>query len=38
MMFLPDTHAVLWDAESSPRLSPKVRSLAGKCDAEGASM
>jgi PIN domain nuclease of toxin-antitoxin system len=28
--FLLDTHAVLWIAESSPRLSPKVRALAAK--------
>jgi PIN domain nuclease of toxin-antitoxin system len=34
MKFLLDTHAVLWITESSPRLSPKVRTLAGKCDAE----
>ena len=34
MKFLLDTHAVLWIAESSPRLSPKVRTLAGKCDAD----
>lgn len=26
--YLLDTHAVLWIAESSPRLSPKVRALA----------
>jgi PIN domain nuclease of toxin-antitoxin system len=25
---------VLWIAEASPRLSPKIRTLAGKCDAE----
>jgi PIN domain nuclease of toxin-antitoxin system len=34
MKFLLDTHAVLWIAEASPRLSPKVRTLAGKCAAE----
>jgi PIN domain nuclease of toxin-antitoxin system len=34
MKFLLDTHAVLWIAESSPRLSPKIRTLAGKCDAD----
>jgi len=34
MKFLLDTHAVLWITEFSPRLSPKVRTLAGKCDAE----
>lgn len=34
MKFLLDTHAVLWIAESSPRLSPKVRALANKSDAE----
>ena len=34
MKFLLDTHAVLWIAEASPRLSPKIRTLAGKCDAE----
>ena len=34
MKFLLATHAVLWIAESSPRLSPKVRTLAGKCDAD----
>lgn len=34
MKFLLDTHAVLWIAESSPRLSAKVRTLAGKCDGE----
>jgi PIN domain nuclease of toxin-antitoxin system len=32
--YLLDTHAILWIAESSTRLSPKVRALAGKCDAE----
>lgn len=32
--YLLDTHAVLWIAESSPRLSAKVRTLAGGCDAE----
>ena len=32
MKYLLDTHAVLWIAESSPRLSPKVRALAGKCE------
>jgi PIN domain nuclease of toxin-antitoxin system len=32
--YLLDTHAVLWIAESSPRLSAKVRTLAGKADAE----
>jgi PIN domain nuclease of toxin-antitoxin system len=31
---LLDTHVVLWVAESSPRLSAKVRTLAGKCDAD----
>ena len=31
MKFLLDTHAVLWIAESSPRLSAKIRTLAGKC-------
>jgi PIN domain nuclease of toxin-antitoxin system len=30
MKFLLDTHAVLWIAESSPRLSAKIRTLAGK--------
>lgn len=34
MKFLLDTYAVLWIAESSPCLSPKIRTLAGKCDAE----
>ena len=34
MKYLLDPHAVLWLAESSPRLSPKVRALAGNCDAE----
>lgn len=34
MKYLLDTHAVLWIAESSPRLSPKIRTLAGKCDAD----
>ncbi len=34
MKFLLDTHAVLWIAESSPRLSAKVRTLAGKSDAD----
>lgn len=34
MKFLLDTHAVLWIAESSPRLSAKIRTLAGKCDAD----
>ena len=34
MKYLLDTHAVLWIAESSTRLSPKVRALAGSCDAE----
>ena len=34
MKFLLHTHAVLWIAESSPRLSPKIRTLAGKCDAD----
>jgi PIN domain nuclease of toxin-antitoxin system len=34
MKFLLDTHAVLWIAESSPRLSAKVRTLAGKRDAD----
>ena len=28
MNYLLDTHAVLWIAESSPRLSPKIRALA----------
>jgi PIN domain nuclease of toxin-antitoxin system len=32
--FLLDTHVVLWVAESSPRLSATVRTLAGKCDAD----
>ena len=31
MKFLLDTHAVLWIAESSPRLSAQIRTLAGKC-------
>jgi len=30
MKFLLDTHAVLWIAESPPRLSAKIRTLAGK--------
>ena len=34
MKFLLDTHAVLWIAESSPRLSAKVRTLAAKGDAD----
>ena len=34
MRFLLDTHAVLWIAEGSPRLSAKVRTLAGKGAAE----
>ena len=34
MKFLLDTHAVLWIAESSPRLSLKIRTLAGKRDAD----
>jgi PIN domain nuclease of toxin-antitoxin system len=34
MKFLLDTHAVLWIAESSPRLSAQIRTLAGKCDAD----
>ena len=34
MKFLLDTHVVLWVAESSPRLSATVRTLAGKCDAD----
>lgn len=34
MKFLLDTHAVLWIAESSPRLSAKVRALAAKGDAD----
>lgn len=38
MKFLLDTHAVQWIAESSPRLSAKVRTLAGKCDAEDFSI
>ena len=31
MKYLPDTHAVLYIAESSPRLSAKILTLAGKC-------
>jgi len=34
MKYLLDTHAILWIAESSARLSSKVRTLAGKSDAE----
>lgn len=34
MKYLLDTHAVLWIAESSPRLSPKVRTLAAHSDAD----
>ena len=34
MKYLLDTHAVLWIAESSPRLSPKVRALAGRSDSD----
>ena len=34
MKFLLDTHAVLWIVESSARLSPKVRTLAGNSDAD----
>jgi PIN domain nuclease of toxin-antitoxin system len=34
MKYLLDTHAVLWIAESSPRLSPKVRALAAHSDAD----
>ena len=34
MKFLLDTHAVLWIAESSPRLSAKVQALAIKADAD----
>ncbi|MDP3072079.1 MAG: type II toxin-antitoxin system VapC family toxin [Opitutaceae bacterium] len=34
MKFLLDTHAVLWIAEASPRLSAKVRALAAKGDAD----
>lgn len=34
MKYLLDTHAVLWIAESSSRLSPKVRTLAEKSDAD----
>lgn len=34
MKYLLDTHAVLWIAESSPRLSSKVRTLAGGADAD----
>ena len=34
MKYLLDTHAVLWIAESSSRLSLKVRALAGNSDAD----
>ncbi|MBL9189202.1 MAG: type II toxin-antitoxin system VapC family toxin [Opitutaceae bacterium] len=34
MKYLLDTHVVLWIAESSPRLSSKVRGLAEKSDAD----
>ncbi len=38
MKFLLDTHAVLWIAESSPRLSPKVRTLAGNAAERGLAL
>ena len=34
MKYLLDTHAALWIAEASPRLSSKARSLAENCDGE----
>lgn len=34
MKYLLDTHVALWIAESSPRLSPKVRALAAASDAD----
>lgn len=34
MKYLLDTHAVLWIAEDSPRLSPRIRALAKNHDAD----
>lgn len=34
MKYLLDTHAALWVAESSPRLSSRVRTLARNCSAD----
>jgi PIN domain nuclease of toxin-antitoxin system len=34
MKYLLDTHAILWVAESSPRLSSKVRVLASRSDSD----
>jgi PIN domain nuclease of toxin-antitoxin system len=34
LKYLLDTHAALWIAESSPRLSAKVRTLARNCPAD----